>query len=175
MKCLKNSSVIALFIASSLFAQGNRLTVGFVTSQLHNYKTDQQMSEIHNPLGTGLMLGYCLQNSVAFSAVGEYMKSNIKKSNLQQSDLRLTFQVHAFPYQWKNLRPYFSGGLVCLRHSTQSDIVQDEVNASFQLRESIGLDYQLSPYVSLNFDIAGYSDGLKFLGHANSFCIRYSL
>ena len=174
MKHFRKAGLIMLLITSGLFAQENAITFGIVTSKFHNYKSGQGMSEIKNPLGSGIMLGYSVQPNVAFSIIGEYMKDEMG-NNVKLSDMRATFLVHAFPYQWKNVRPYISGGLVYLRHTLESDLVKDEISSSFQIRQSIGLDFQLSPQMSLNFDMAAYSDGLKYLGHANSFCVRYTL
>ena len=174
MKHFRNASIVLMLIASGLFAQEKAITFGIVTSKFHNYKSNQGMSELKNPLGSGLMVGYSLQKNVALSVIGEYMKDEVG-NNVKLSDMRATFLAHAFPYQWKNVRPYISGGLVYLRHTLESDLVKDEISSSFQIRQSIGLDFQLSPQMSLNFDMAAYSDGLKYLGHASSFCVRYTL
>lgn len=175
MKHLKTFGLSLLLLSGSVFAQDNHLMVGLISSHFHNFKADQRISEMRNPFSSGVLLGYSVNQNLAFSMTGQYMNGDMEDKTGDESMTRLTLSAHVFPFQWNLVKPYVSGGLVYTRQSLDSDLVGDEVHHFLQLRQSLGLDVMLFPHVSLNFDMSVYSDGLNYLGEVNSFGLRYIL
>jgi hypothetical protein len=164
-----------LCLSGRSMAQSPDFSVGILSSHFHNYKSDQRVSDIRNPFGYGAVVGCRLNDALSLGFTGEYFSGGMENRPGDETAYRGSLSFFVFPVQSFRLKPYLSAGLVATHRAVENADGNDTATNRLQIRESVGVDLAILPAVSLNFDVAAYSDGLKFLGVANSFGLRYAL
>jgi hypothetical protein len=164
-----------LCLSGRSMAQSGRFSVGILSSHFHNYRADQRVSDIKNPFGYGAVVGCRIDNALSLGFAGEYFSGGMQNRVGDETAFRGSLSFFVFPVQSDRLKPYLSAGLVDTRRTIKRADGGETTGNRLQIREGIGVDLAVLPAVSLNFDVAAYSDGLKFLGMANSFGLRYAL
>lgn len=169
--------VIAFFMLlfiSGIFAQ-SKFSVGLVGTRFENIGSEQKLTEIENPFGYGVILGYSLSKEFTVAFTGEYFKDDLKSIAGEERDIRTHLSAYFTPFQAQTLRPYFSAGLVYTnRNTTYTATNLEETKGIFDGRFGVGLDYNLLQNVYLNFDAGVYSDGLNIVGWSSSIGLRLS-
>jgi opacity protein-like surface antigen len=164
-----------LLLTCSAPAQEGRFSVGFLGSQFGNYQLDQRISEIKNPQGYGIVVGYQLRRDIAVGITEEYAEGTMERWQGTEKNYRTNVSVFLFPFVTPHVRPYLSAGVVYThRH-------QEYTGAGTQLKDmgngrlGAGLDYPVFDRISLNGDLGLYNDGWKFVGWGGTFGLRYTL
>ncbi|MBN2091519.1 outer membrane beta-barrel protein [candidate division KSB1 bacterium] len=166
--------MVGLFcLSSTLMAQNSKLTFGLLSSHFHNYNSDQRLTEIKNPFGYGLVLGYQLNEHLSLGFTGEYFNGTIESNLGDASHFRGNFSFFIFPFSQKLVNPYFSSGVVYNYQKLEYNQLADETKDRLHLRTGLGLDFAITPVIHLNFDTSIQSDGMNFVGNVNSFGVRY--
>lgn len=164
-----------LCLSGRSMAQSPDFSVGILSSHFHNYKSDQRVSDIRNPFGYGAVVGCRFNDALSLGFTGEYFSGGMEHRPGDETAYRGSLSFFVFPVQSFRLRPYLSAGLAATRRTVENADGGDTVTNRLQIREGVGVDFAILPAMSLNFDVAAYSDGLKFLGLANSFGLRFAL
>ena len=166
--------VLLIVTSGTVLAQNNHLTVGFVSSHFHNYDSNDRLSQQNNPFGYGIVLGYQVNEQFALGFTGEYSKGDIQNVAGREKNFRGNFSFFVFPVSFSMFKPYVSAGIVYNHKNLDYDQLDKETDNWLNMRNSIGIDLAILPGIALNLDAAIYSDGLNFLGHANTVGLRYS-
>lgn len=173
MKRLTLFVMILALAAGTASAQDGHWTVGLISSHQHNFKADHRLSEMDNPMGYGLSLGYTINQYATFGVTATYYNADLESSLGDETLWRSSFSTYLFPFQWDRVRPFVSAGLVYSHQNLDFNGGTNETKNLLQMRHGLGLDVVIVPGVHLNLESAFYSDGLNYLGAVNSFGFRY--
>ena len=152
-----------------------RFSFGLVGTRFANTDNSNKLTEIDNPLGYGVILGYALNENLTIALTGEYFKDDMKNSLGKETDYRAHLSAYLMPFEFTNIRPYLSAGLVYTNRNFDYAIGNDEKDNLFNGRIGVGLDYSLIRNIGLNADFGFYTDGLNFVGWTSSIGLRYGL
>ena len=167
--------VAMLLMTTSATAQWERFSVGFLGSQFGNYQHDQRISEIKNPLGYGVVLGYQIRRDVAVGITEEYAEGEMERWLGTEKNYRTNASVFLFPMVTPYVRPYLSAGVVYTHRLQNYTGVGTQSKDMFNGRLCAGLDYPIFDRISMNGDLGLYNDGWKFVGWGGTFGLRYIL
>jgi opacity protein-like surface antigen len=174
-KFLVLGAAVILLMTTSATAQWERFSIGFLGSQFGNYQHDQRISEIKNPQGYGVVLGYQIRRDVAVGITEEYAEGAMERWQGTEKDYRTNASVFIFPFATQYVRPYLSAGVV-YTHRHQDYIGVGMLSKDmFNGRLGAGLDYPIFDRIGMNGDLGLYNDGWKFVGWSGTFGLRCAL
>lgn len=174
MKRYFSIALVLLLAVGTVSAQEGSWTVGMISSHHHNFKAEHRLSNMDNPYGYGMALGYSLNQYAAFAVTGEYLTGDLQSKLGEETQWRSSFSAYLYPVQWNRFKPYLATGLVYTRQNQEFDNGSEETSHLLQMRHGLGLEVSIMPGVHLNLETAVYSDGLNFVGNVNSFGFRYA-
>jgi len=174
MKRYFSIALVLLLTVGTVSAQDGSWTVGLISSHQHNFKAEHRLSDMNNPFGYGMALGYSMNQYASFGVTGEYFSGDLQSKLGEETLWRGSFSAFLFPVQWNRVRPYLSTGVVYTHQNLDLDSGAEETDNLLQMRHGLGLDVVIIPGVHLNLETAVYSDGLNFVGNVNSFGFRYA-
>lgn len=159
-----------------MFAAANAQEIfsfGLVGTRFANTDDDNKLTEIENPFGYGIILGYSLNQNVTIALTGEYFNDDMEDLAGEETDYRMHLSAYYMPADFSGIRPYLSAGIVYTNRNYEFNIGGEETDNVFNGRIGAGLDYSLISNISLNADLGFYTDGLKFVGWTSSIGLRY--
>ena len=159
---------------TGLFAQSTNLSVGFIGTQFINLNDDNRISEIDNPLGYGVIVGYKLNDNLTLAFTGEYFKDDVEGSLGEEKDIRAHLSAYLVPVKLGKFSPYLSSGLVFTNRNINYNNKSTDKNF-LNARFGFGVDYSLIQNLGLNIDFGTYTDGFNLVGFSSSFGLRYVL
>ncbi|MFA3781768.1 outer membrane beta-barrel protein [Melioribacteraceae bacterium 4301-Me] len=166
--------LLSLFANSDLFSQ-NRFSVGVVGSWFNNSSQNNRISEINNPSGYGIILGYSFNKNLTLAFTGEYLSGNMENISGNEKDLRTHLSLYLTPFVFNKIRPYFSMGIVLTNRKFEYSITNPtETKTKLNGRVGVGIDYALFNNIGLNADLGFYNDGYNFVGMTSSIGLRYN-
>jgi opacity protein-like surface antigen len=166
------TAAIILFTFSALMAQ-NQLSIGLVGTRFENMDNDSKLTNIKDPFGYGLILGYKINKDLTVAFTGEYFKDNMDNIAGNERDLRTHISLYLTPFSMKEIQPYISAGLVYTNRQFDYTALNTTVNDNrFDGRFGAGVDFHLISNLSLNVDAALYNDGMHIAGWSSSIGLR---
>lgn len=172
----KNVLFAVLFLFSSIaFAQSNNFSVGLIGTQFSNLNSTDRISQIDNPFGYGLIVGYKINQSVTVALTGEYFKGDIANSLGEEKNLRAHLSVYLLPVTFGKFSPYISTGWVYTNRNTDFTNNINKTKNFLNGRIGLGVDYALIQNLGLNADFGMYTDGLSLVGFSSSVGLRFIL
>jgi len=167
-----------LLITIGLFATANaqeHFSFGLVGTRFANTDNNNKLTEIENPFGYGVILGYTINKNVTVALTGEYFNDNMENLPGKETDYRMHLSAYYMPADFAGIKPYLSAGVVYTNRNYDYNLSEDETDHIFNGRIGAGLDYSLFSNISLNVDLGFYTDGLNFVGWTSSIGLRYGL
>jgi len=165
-------SALILFTLSGISAQ-SRLSFGLVGTRFENIDNDSKLTDIKNPVGYGLIVGYKLNKDLTLAFTGEYFKDNMENISGNERDLRTHISLYLTPFSIKEINPYISAGLVYTNRQFEYTALNTTKNdGRFDGRFGAGVDFHLISNLSLNVDAALYNDGMNIAGWSSSIGLR---
>jgi len=170
------TAILVTIMSINISAQANNFSFGLVGTRFDNFDNDNKLTEIDNPMGYGLIVGYKINNDLTVAFTGEYFEDDLSDNLGTETDYRGHLSAFLTPFRMEKLRPYLSAGFVFTHRNieyNQTGIDSDKnmIHAKF----GVGFDYRLIQNIGLNFDLGVYSDGLNMDGWSSSFGLRYML
>ncbi|MCX6138511.1 MAG: hypothetical protein NTV54_13570 [Ignavibacteriales bacterium] len=165
----------SLLFCLTATAQLENLSIGFIGSQFGNYHHDQRISEIRNPQGYGVVVGYQLRRDIAIGVTEEFAAGDMERWQGTEKNYRTNISVFLFPIITPYVRPYLSAGVVYTHRHLEYQNTPAENRNIYNGRLGAGLDYPIFSSISVNGDIGLYNDGWRFVGWGGSFGLRYRL
>lgn len=175
---MKTQVLVLVFVLlnAAAFAQANQphMMVGLLSSHFINQSSENRLSDADNPYGSGILVGYQLDQNFALALTGEYFKKDAEQMQGSEKMLRAHLSLIGFPVQAYGLRFYTSAGLVITDANHEKDGASTRMS-ELQGRFGIGVDYVLYGNLGLNLDAGLYTDGWNVKGCSNSIGLRYIL
>jgi opacity protein-like surface antigen len=169
---IMTTAAIILFAFSGLMAQ-NQFSIGLVGTRFENMDNDSKLTNIKDPFGYGLILGYKINKDLTVAFTGEYFKDNMDNIPGNERDLRTHISLYLTPFSIKEIQPYISAGLVYTnRQFDYTALNTTENDSRFDARFGAGIDFHLISNLSLNIDAALYNDGMHIAGWSSSVGLR---
>lgn len=166
--------LLSIGFLSVLSAQG-RFSLGLVGTRFANTDNSNKLTEIDNPFGYGVILGYAVNENLTVALTGEYFKDDMKNSLGEETDYRAHLSAYFMPLEYNNFRPYLSAGMVFTNRNYDYTNSASETDNLINARMGLGVDYSIFQNIGLNADLGFYTDGLKFVGWTSSIGLRYGL
>ena len=166
--------VLVLGFFAILNAQ-ERFSFGLVGTRFANTDNNNKLTEIENPFGYGVILGYAVNQNLTVALTGEYFKDDMQNISGKETDYRVHLSAYYMPADFSGIKPYLSTGIVYTNRNYEYVSGDDENDSIFNGRIGAGLDYSLFSNISLNADLGFYTDGLQFVGWTSSLGLRYGL
>ncbi|MFA6596231.1 MAG: hypothetical protein WCS69_00800 [Ignavibacteriaceae bacterium] len=176
---MKNKMVYSLalmFVLTSGVIAQNRFSVGIIGTRFGNSGNDYKLTEIKNPIGSGLFVSYAPSNELSLAFTGEYFKDDMENNLGKERDVRGHLSAFFTPFSWESLRPYLSAGIIYTNR--KYDYSLNNINKTddvFNERFAVGVDYRLIQNLSVNIDLGIYNDGMNIVGWSNSIGLRYGI
>lgn len=169
--------ILSLFTLSlgQSFAQPGKWTVGLVSSHFTNNNSSHQFTNIDNPFGSGLLVGYRVNDEVALSLTGEYASGDMKNAAGTENLFRTNLSAFVFPFKMDRINPYLSAGAVLNVRNKDYDHSDNSTVTQLQSRFGGGVDFALIGGLSLNADFAVYTAEIRYVGWAQSIGLRLAL
>lgn len=152
-----------------------RFSLGLVGTRFVNTDNSNKLTEIDNPLGYGVILGYALNENLTVALTWEYFKDDLKNSLGKETDYRAHFSAYYMPVNYNGISPYVSAGFVYTNRNYSYKNDDEKTDNLFNGRIGTGLDYTIIQNIGINADLGFYTDGLKFVGWTSSVGLRYGL
>lgn len=149
----------------------SRLSVGIIFSQFNNIG-DKEITDIKSPLGYGLLVGYDITKEFSVAFTGEYLNGNIKSFNGKETNYRTALNAIVKPFDTKLFLPYITAGFVASFKEYDYENLPSSDKFKLYARYGAGVDYKLIDYLSINFDLGVYFNGMEFSGWTNSLGLR---
>ncbi|MBU1096660.1 MAG: hypothetical protein KKB34_09295 [Bacteroidetes bacterium] len=174
---IKNVFFFLLVTSSLVFAQKSPLSVGIVTTHFHNNDSNDRLSSADNPYGYGAVVSYKLADQFSLAFTGVYSNSDIENISGEETAFRGHLSIYIMPYSLGFARPYFSGGIVYSNRKLDytSSILKDRTTDKIYARYGVGVDVPVINNISINGDLGGYTNGLKYIGWTGSLGLRYGI
>ena len=166
-------SVCILLGSIPAHSQSKSFSVGLVESVFANRDGENKMSEIKNPAGTGLLVGYQINKEVALGLTTEFYNQKMENINGNEKGYRAHISFIAFPLTVKDMGMYVSAGVVY--NHTEYTLENKIVNNNFYGRFGLGVNVCIVQNFALNFDGGLYHDCSRIQGWSGSAGFRYIL
>ena len=168
--------VALMFVLTSGILAQNRFSVGIIGTRFGNSGNDYKLTEIKNPIGSGLFVSYTLSKELSLAFTGEYFKDDMENNLGSERDVRGHISVFFTPFSWESLRPYLGAGIIYTNRKYEYSLNNiNKTDDVFNERFAIGLDYRLIQNLSVNIDLGIYNDGMNIVGWSNSIGLRYGI
>jgi hypothetical protein len=171
--CIYLFAIVAL--ANSAESQLEGVTVGLIGSQFGNFQRDQRISEIKNPVGYGIIVGYQFHRNAALALTTEFFNGNIESGGGTERDTRTNMSLFIFPIEYSRLRPYLSTGVVLTLRSLAYMNAATEKKNIISGRLGGGVDYPILGPINANGDLGFYTDGWRYIGWGGTLGLRYTI
>lgn len=172
-KILIVMTVFVLLGSIPVSSQSKSLSVGLVESIFANRDGENKMSEIKNPAGTGILVGYQINKEVALGLTTEFYNQKMENISGNEKGYRTHLSFVAFPLTLKDIGVYVSAGVVY--NHTEYTLVDKVTNNNFYGRFGAGVNVYILQNFALNFDGGLYHDCSQVQGWSGSVGFRYIL
>ena len=145
-------ALLAIGIFTIATAQ-EQFSFGLVGTRFSNTDNNNKLTEIENPVGYGVILGYAVNENLTIALTGEYFQDDMENSLGEETDYRAHLSAYFMPLEFNSFRPYISAGMVFTNRN------YDYIKNADETDNLLGF----------------YTDGLKFVGWTSSIGLRYGL
>ena len=168
-------AIVFMLIAIVTINAQNNFSVGLVGTRFSNTDNNNKLTQIENPIGYGIILGYAINDQFMVALTGEYFQDDMENLTGKETDYRFHLSGYLKPVDFSGIHPYVSAGVVYTNREFDYEQLKNEKDHLLNARIGAGLDYSLIPNINFNLDLGFYTDGLNFVGWTSSIGLRYGL